>query len=66
MKHLTSTEIFKQLEDGNDVTLYDLCLALIRECNDITDLKNMLIETLENAKNAEELSEDILCNFFNI
>jgi hypothetical protein len=64
MTNKTSNEILRMLQNG-DATNYDFCLALIRECDDITDLRNMLTETLENAKNAEELSDDILCNFFN-
>lgn len=51
---------------NGDACNYDLCLALIRECNDITDLRNMLLETLENSgKEAETLADDILCNYFN-
>ena len=42
---------------------YDLCLALIRECDDIRTLRCMLIDTVENAKNAEELSDDLLFNY---
>lgn len=62
MTDKTSKQIIAMIKNG-DACNYDLCLALIRECDDIRTLRCMLIDTVENAKNAEELSDDLLCNY---
>ena len=57
---MTSKQLLENLENGADVTQYDFVKAKIRECADIQTLRAMLLDTLENAKNAEELAQDLL------
>lgn len=44
--------------------MYRECRALINQCNDVRTLRAMLLDTLENAKNAAELTEDLMFNYF--
>lgn len=58
MNNMTSEQIIERMKNGN-ATHYDYVKARIRECNNMNTLRAMLLDTLENATNAEELAEDI-------
>ena len=57
---MTSKQVLERMDTHGDVTTYDYVKARIKETTDVFRLQAMLIDTLENAKNAEELAEDLL------
>jgi hypothetical protein len=59
MNNKTSKEVLEMIMNDRAET-YDYVLARIRETTDVYKLRAMLLDTLENAKNAEELANDIL------
>lgn len=46
-----------------NIKMYEVVKEHIQQTHDIETLKKMLLDTLDNAKNAYELSEEIYYNY---